>query len=156
MKLTLSKEYLTTPCQQFDFNNPPLDIEDLSLSMIEFIKENGGAGLALNQVGFPYKVIAILGEPSFVMFNPRLVFEGNHLVLLDEGCLSYPGLVVPVKRSNHIKVRFQAPDGESYTKEFTGLTARVVLQELETLEGKIFYNSANRYYREKALRKWRD
>jgi peptide deformylase len=41
------------------------------------------------------------------------------------------------------------------TRQFTGMTARVFQHEVDHLDGIIFYNKANRYHRDTALRKWK-
>ena len=76
-------------------------------------------------------------------------------IVLDEGCLTYPGLYVKIKRPQHVRVRFQTPNGETLTKQFTGMTARIFQHELDHLDGIVFYNKANRYHREQAMRKWK-
>jgi peptide deformylase len=118
--------------------------------------DSNGIGLAANQVGIPYRVFAMRGQPeNFVCFNPRIVQYSNETIVLEEGCLTYPGLIVKIKRPQHIRCRFQTPNGDTLTKQFTGMTARVFQHELDHLNGKIFYNQANRVHRDQALKKWR-
>jgi peptide deformylase len=76
-------------------------------------------------------------------------------VSLEEGCLTFPGLTVKIKRPQHIRVRFTKPNNETITRQFTGMTARIFQHELDHLDGIIFYNRANRFHRDRALEKWR-
>lgn len=148
---------LTNECSNFDFNNPPMDPIDLAQSMVKFMYDNNGIGLAANQVGIPYRVFSMRGDPeNFVCFNPKLVQPSTMEVTLEEGCLSYPGLLVKIKRPQHIRCRFTLPNGEVLTKQFTGMTARIFQHELDHLNGIVFFNRANRYHRDKALKKWRN
>ena len=118
--------------------------------------ENNGLGLAANQVGVPYSVFAMRGQPqNYVCFNPRIVQPSAEEIILEEGCLSFPGLVVKVKRPRHIRVRFQLPNGETVTETFIGMTARVFQHEMDHLEGKLYFNRANRYHKEVAIKKWK-
>lgn len=147
---------LTTPCQKFDFKNPPFDPTEFAHQMVRFMYENNGIGLAANQVGVPYSVFCMRGHPeNFVCYNPRIVQFSTAQMELEEGCLTYPGLLVKITRPKSIKVRFATPNGETTTRKFTGLTARIIQHELDHLNGIIFYNRANRYHREQALRKWK-
>lgn len=140
----------------FDFNNSPTDPEQLAMDLVEMMKKSGGIGLSANQVGLNYRVFAMDGSPEmFVCFNPKIVMFGTETVTLEEGCLSYPGLLVKVKRPRDIKVRFTGPDGEIYTKTFTGITARVFQHELDHLDGITMLNRANRVHRDSALNKWK-
>ena len=141
--------------ESFDFSNPPVDPEKLAIAMVECMRKNNGLGLSANQVGLPYNMFVIEGEPAYACFNPKVVDISSEEVLLDEGCLSYPGLFVKIKRPRHVKVRFTGPDGETYTKKFTGMTARAFLHEYDHLRGQIFYQRANLVHRERAMRQWR-
>lgn len=148
---------LTKPCDVFDFSNPPMDPVELAENLVKTMYDHNGIGLAANQVGIPYRVFAMRGSPeNFVCFNPKLVQPSEMEVTLEEGCLTYPGLLVKVKRPQHVRVRFTGPDGQTYTKQFTGMTARIFQHELDHLDGIIFYNKANLYHKEKALKKWRN
>jgi peptide deformylase len=118
--------------------------------------EWNGLGLAANQVGVPYRVFAMRGQPqNFVCFNPRIVLPSSEQIILDEGCLSFPGLVVKVKRPRHIRVRFDTPNGDTRTETFIGMSARVFQHELDHLNGLLYFNKANRYHKEIALKKWK-
>jgi peptide deformylase len=144
---------LTTPCDPFDFDNPLGDPSELSVALIKLMNDYKAIGLAANQVGIPYRVFVMKGYPeNFVCFNPKIINHSNETELLDEACLSFPGVNVKVKRSKEIRVRFQTPSGETATMNFSGLTARVFQHELDHLDGKLFFNRANRYHRDKALK----
>lgn len=148
---------LTKPCDVFDFSNPPIDPIEFAKDLIKTMYDSNGIGLSANQVGIPYRVFAMRGAPeNFVCYNPKLVQPSEMEVILEEGCLTYQGLLVKIKRPQHIRVRFTTPNGETLTKQFTGMTARTFQHELDHLDGIIFYNRANRYHRDQALRKWKN
>lgn len=157
MNLVSNKDpVLTTSCQYFDFSEPPFDPVEFSQELVKFMYEHNSIGLAANQVGVPYQIFVMRGDPeNFVCFNPKIVLPSVEVVSLEEGCLSYPGLLVKVKRPQHVRVRFHTPNGDVLTKTFTGLTARIFQHELEHLEGKRFIDNANRYHKEQALKKWK-
>ena len=147
---------LTRVCESFDFSNPPFNPIEFAQELVKHMYDWNGLGLAANQVGLPYRVFAMRGSPeNFVCFNPRIVDRTTEEVALEEGCLSYPGLLVKIKRPKSIKVRFAMANGEVRTDTFTGMTARIFQHELGHLDGEIFYNKASRYHRDKALEKWR-
>ena len=147
---------LHTQCQYFDFKTPPFDPLEFSQKLVGFMYENNGIGLAANQIGVPYSVFCMRAHPeNFVCFNPKVVQFSNQTIVLEEACLSYPRLLIKIKRPQHIRVRFNTPNGDTLTKQFTGLAARMFLHEMEHIQGKIFYSSANFYHKEQALKKWR-
>jgi peptide deformylase len=147
---------LKTLCKPFDFLNPPFDPIEFSQNLVKFMYEKNGLGLAANQVGIPYRIFAMRAAPeNFVCFNPRIVMPGTDQIVLEEGCLTFPGLLVKIKRSQHIKVRFQIPNGDTLTKQFTGLSARIFQHELDHLDGVVYYQRANKFHREQAMKRWK-
>lgn len=149
----LSDEYLRAKTERFDFADPPIDPVELATILTETMLRENGAGLAANQVGFPYSVFVIKSDPIIAAFNPRVVDYLGEEVYLDEGCLSWPNLIVKIKRPEGVRLRFTMPNGETITREFHGLTARVVLHELDHLAGEVFYEKATRYHRELAFKR---
>ena len=89
------------------------------------------------------------------MFNPKIVDMSNETDYMVEGCLSFPGLLVKVKRARKIKVRFTFPNSQIVTKKFEGLSSRVIQHEIDHLNGITFKDRATRYHLEKALKKTR-
>lgn len=120
------------------------------------VHEAGGICLAAPQVGVNYRVFALRGSPeNFVCFNPKVVLPSTEEIRLEETSLSYPGLVVKVKRPQHVKVRFATPNGQVRTETFTGLTARCFQHCMDFIEGEKFYMKANPIHRQQAMRKWK-
>ena len=146
---------LTTKAENFEFRTPPTDPYELAHDLVHFMYEKNGIGLAANQVGLPYRAFAMRGHPqNFVCFNPRIVQPSEQEVILEEGCLTYPGLLVKIKRPQHVRVRFTMANGETRTDTFTGMTARIFQHELDHLNGIKFFDRANRYHRDQAMKKW--
>ena len=155
MILTYPHPSLTTPAIPFDFKEPPGDPQELSTLLMQVMNSVNAVGLAANQLGIPYSVFVLRGYPhNFVCFNPKIVFYSPEEEAENEGCLSFPGVDIKVKRSKEIRVRFQTPSGEMVTHTFSGLTARAFQHEMDHLEGKIFVNRASRVHRDKAMRKY--
>jgi peptide deformylase len=134
----------------FDFSNPVMDPLQLYTDLAETMRENNGMGLSANQIGVRTRAFVMRAEEIIGVFNPRVVDESSETVTLEEGCLSYPNLFVKIKRPKSIKVRFTTPAGETSTKTFTGMTARVFLHELDHLDGVVYTSRANRYHLDQA------
>jgi len=149
-----SSSILREPTQVFDFENPQIDPLKLYLDLSRTMRENGGIGLSANQVGLPYRVFVL--ESSYGvpigMFNPKIV-NTNGEAILDEGCLSFPDLLVKIKRGTHVRVRFAEWNGEVHTKPFEGLTARAIQHEVDHLDGITMRDRSNPIHYERALNK---
>ena len=137
----------------FDFQNPPVDPIQLARDLYETMVEHKGLGLAAPQVGLPYRVFALYAVPGIVCFNPRVVDSTTEEIALEEGCLTYPNLVLSIKRPRRIKVRYFEPNSNVVTKVLDGMTARCFLHELDHLNGIMYTRKANRIHLERALRK---
>jgi peptide deformylase len=137
----------------FDFTNPPVNPLDLVSDLAETMLHNNGIGLSANQCGLPYRVFVMYGEELIPCFNPRIVDMSAETVVMEEGCLSHPGLFVKIKRPRRIKVRYTEPNGHTTTRVFDGITARVFQHELDHLNGVNYQQRANKLHLEQARKK---
>lgn len=123
----------------FDFENPPMDPKTLEKEMLEFMYARDGIGLAANQVGVRARVF-VMGhkdnpEAGMAFFNPIIVANTEKVEDLEEGCLSFPGVYVKIKRPSAIKARWQNSSGEWEEGEFDGYNCKCFLHEFDHLEG---------------------
>lgn len=150
-------ELLTTELVPFSFSNPLLPPWEVALNMVNTMKYNKGIGLAANQVGLPFQVFVMDGNPPLAIFNPKIIKYGDEFgeEIQFEGCLTYPGLFVKVKRYKVLTAKYQDADGRPHTEIFTGVTARVFQHEYDHLMGVKFFDRATLFHREQAFRKWK-
>ena len=103
-----------------------------------------GIGLAATQVGVLKRLIIVnIGEDDdeeyepLVLFNPEILSaEGE--VVVEEGCLSIPDVTADVKRPESIVVEGIDIQSEPVHIETDGLLARVLLHEIDHLNGVLF------------------
>lgn len=154
--MKLINDKLTEKTIPFDFVNPPMNPHDLISEMSDVMVQNRGIGLAANQIGYPWSVF-ILGtyldrENIISVFNPILVDSFGEEVYIEEGCLSYPGLFLKIKRPSNIRVRYTTVKGNTDTVKFEGLTARIFQHEFDHLQGIDFRKRATYYHYQKAIK----
>jgi peptide deformylase len=126
----------------FDFANPVQDPVQLEQEMLQFMYARDGIGLAANQVGIKARVF-VMGhkadpEAGMAFFNPVVLANTDDIDDLEEGCLSFPGIFVNIKRPKAIKARWQNSKGEFVEGEFRGYECKCFLHELDHLEGIVF------------------
>jgi peptide deformylase len=138
---------------EYDFEKPPIDPIELATQLVECMRVNKGIGLAAPQVGLPYRVFCMENELPIVCFNPKIVYTSQNFIEMEEGCLSYPGLMLKVSRPETIRVRFQTPYGKIITDKYSGLSARVFQHELDHLDGICFTDKVSRLKLDVAKRK---
>lgn len=111
----------------------PLDwVERLLCTMYRY----HGLGLAANQIGCNHRIFVMRVPNGIerVFINPKITASSDELVTETEGCLSLPGLFVPVMR--HLTIDVSGQDGDKlYTIGLEGLEARVAQHEIDHLNG---------------------
>jgi peptide deformylase len=148
---------LRSKMPEFDFSNPIVDPKELEKNLIETMFASGGIGLAANQAGIEARAFA-MGDPRIpenatVFFNPIVTANTDDIADLEEGCLSFPGIYVNIKRPKAIKVSWQNSSGEQLEGEFDGYMCKVFLHELDHLEGVVFSDRVSQLKWAMALKK---
>lgn len=136
----------------------------LIYDMFETMHKASGIGLAATQVGEMKRVIVIDVTPTeeekdeegedtapakakaakdtdgpkqLVLINPE-VMDSSGEFLMEEGCLSIPDVRSEVKRAESVKIRFRDANFQKTELEAGGLLARVILHEIDHLNGVLF------------------
>jgi peptide deformylase len=118
-----------------------------------------GVGLAAPQLGISQRLLVYrigLDAPVIALANPELEWSSRDQDMLDEGCLSIPGITVDVERPVHVRVRAIDEEGEQRLVEASGLEARVIQHEMDHLDGVLILDRTSRDERKRALRELRE
>lgn len=135
--------------------------KDLEIAMCNFMIEANGIGLAANQIGITKRVFVmgsnnIPGFPApFAVFNPRIVEASKEMILDQEGCLSYPGLFLTVKRPSWVIAEYQNSQGDTIEAKFEGYLAKCFQHELDHLDGVCFVDKVSQMKLNLAMKKLR-
>ena len=112
-------------------------------SMFETMRHHKGVGLAAPQVGINQRIFVVdIGQGPWAFFNLK-VLQKTGAEILEEGCLSIPGINLKIKRANKILVSYLDENNNLLKATFTGLMARVVQHENDHLDGKLIIDYAN-------------
>ncbi|MCD8261316.1 MAG: peptide deformylase [Bacteroides sp.] len=125
------------------------NLKELIQNIFETMYNADGVGLAAPQVGLPIRLVVItldvLSEekPEFkdfnkVYINPRILETDGEEVLMEEGCLSLPGIHESVKRKDRIRVKYMDEEFNEHEEVVEGYLARVMQHEFDHLDGKMF------------------
>ncbi len=149
---------LRKKAEDFDFDKNLYDPKELFEGMRDLMCAKRGVGLAAPQCGIPLNVF-VMGnplDPALVIpvFNPKIIDIIGDDEYYDEGCLSFPGLFIRIKRPNAIRVRYTTYNKNvTDTIKFDGMTARIFLHEYDHLQGILYTERAKAYHLERAQRK---
>jgi peptide deformylase len=138
-------------------------VRQLVADMAESMAAADGAGLAAIQVGAPVRLFIVdgpvaggeEGSPPKVFINPEIVELSPECQTGDEGCLSFPGIFVPVKRGMRARVRAMGLDGQMFEAEGEALFARALQHETDHLNGRLLIDQVGPVKREIIKRKLR-
>lgn len=114
-------------------------IQKLIADMFETMYAAPGVGLAASQVGLPLRlmVIALPEQEEICLINPEVVKrKGERLV--DEGCLSVPGYMGQIKRSETITVKGRDRQGKEVRIKADELLAQALEHEIDHINGVLY------------------
>ncbi len=119
------------------------DIVDLAEQMVHTMHSAPGLGLAAPQVNQSVRLITAdlsVGEKNedlIILINPELSSQEGEQIL-EEGCLSVPGINEKVTRPYKVKVKGIDLQEKEREIEAEGLLARILCHEIDHINGKLF------------------
>ena len=153
-------EGLLQVCEECDLADKTLP--KLAKQMAKTMYKNSGCGIAAPQVGVNKRLIVVDCDQDegrrdpIVLVNPELVETRGRLVTEGEGCLSCPGITVPIARREIAVVRYFDLEGTQWEIEGDGLLGRCLQHEIDHLNGKTLFESADLKTRVQALADYED
>jgi peptide deformylase len=137
------------------------ETKKLVADMVETMYSKNGAGLAAIQVGSDKRIFIVEASVAggdendhpIVFINPTIEWLSDETETSDEGCLSFPGIYVPIKRSLRARVRATGLDGSEFVAEGEGLYARAMQHEHDHLINKLLIDYVGPLKRQMIKRK---
>tara|TARA_R110000868_G_scaffold158036_3_gene385818 strand:+ start:74528 stop:75031 length:504 start_codon:yes stop_codon:yes gene_type:complete len=132
------------------------DIRQLADDMLETMYADNGAGLAAPQVGVQKRIFVCdlshdKTKPQ-VFINPEII-ETEGIQIIEEGCLSFPGVWAKVERPAWLRVKALDRDGNEFEVEAEKIFAECIDHETEHLNGVLYVDHLSSLKRERLLKK---
>lgn len=148
------EKFLRTKTADFDFSKfSKKEIRGLIDLMRKIMKTHAGVGLSANQIGLPFRFfIAEFREKEenppklYAIFNPEITKFSKEKNLMEEGCLSAPGLYGEIERSREIVLTGLDKNGRTIKIKARGILARIFQHETDHLNGILFIDKAEKLY----------
>jgi len=131
------------------------EIRTLVDDMIDTMRngETPAVGLAAPQVGRAMAIFVAEPPPDYegteavhdgavVMINPEIILGSGHTVV-EEGCVSCPGITADVERPARVVIKGLDIDGNEVKLDVDGALARIFQHEYDHLQGKFFFDHVN-------------
>lgn len=144
---------LSSSCVPVDLKNAAALVQDL----LDTVALPGRAGVAANQIGVGLRAFAYSVEDAVgYLLNPSIIYSEGEVTLLDEGCLSVPGLWHPTPRYPKVLARGQLLDGSIVEISGEGLLAQALQHECDHLDGLLYLDRLEPAQRKIAMRELRE
>ena len=156
--VTAPDPILRQVCEECNIEDKQL--KKLAKEMSRMMYQNDGCGLAAPQVGVLKRIVVIDCDVEsnkknpIVLINPEIMKLDGEEVIDEEGCLSLPGISVPIKRREWAQVRYLDLDGNELLIEGDGLLGRCLQHEIDHLNGRTLFESSAPMDRIRALREY--
>jgi peptide deformylase len=141
-------------------SDPIVTIDDrvrgLVADLLDSVRLPGRAGVAASQIGVNLRAFSynIDGDIGYIL-NPLIVELSGEPALIDEGCLSVPGLWYPTKRFSFARVTGIDLDGNPVELSGTGLMAQALQHEADHLDGLLYLDRLDKENRRAAMKEIR-
>ncbi len=128
-------------------------IEDMKDTLYHF----DAAGLAATQVDIQQRVFLMDASRDrselMIFINPEII-QKDGTMSWQEGCLSFPGVYIPLDHAKTVTVRYQDVTGAFQESTFSNDVRSVCVQhETDHLDGRLMIDALSRLKRERALKK---
>ena len=94
-----------------------------------------GRAIAAPQIGVQKRLICMLTDKPYVIINPTLEFVGEEMMELMDDCMSFPNLLVKVRRYRHCILRYRDEHWQPQEKRMDDDMAELIQHEYDHLDG---------------------
>jgi len=117
------------------------DLAETIQDLFDTMYNAKGAGLAAPQINLEKRIFVV--DPPYVDFkrvfiNPKILRTFGKENILEEGCLSIPGLDGPIVRKSDVEIEWYDENWKYHKEEFSGIKSRVIQHEYDHLEGTLW------------------
>jgi peptide deformylase len=142
-------------------SDPVTEIDDRIRGLVEDLLDSvrlpGRAGVAASQIGVNLRAFSynVDGQVGYIL-NPTLVELSGEPELVDEGCLSVPGLWFPTLRHPFARATGIDLDGNDIEVSGTGVMAQALQHETDHLDGLLYLDRLDKPARREAMKQVRE
>ena len=121
---------------QNDLSEVQKAVEDLHDTLMNFReKHNAGRAIAAPQIGYMKKLIYMNIDKPVIFINPVLDILSAEMFELWDDCMSFPDILVKVKRHKKCHVTFRDMDWNYQSLNFENSLSELIQHEVDHLNG---------------------
>ncbi len=127
---------ISKPVKREELKSLQPAIQDLHDIILEFrAKYNAGRAIASPQIGVMKRIICWNVEKPVTMINPELSNLSEEMFELWDDCMSFPNLLVRLKRHKKCTLHFLDENWEPHTWQLKDDLSELIQHEYDHLEG---------------------
>ena len=119
-------------------------VKDIIIDMAQTMEKQNGFGLAAPQIGISKRIIVVRADFGdrriLALVNPKITAKSKEIEEMEEGCLSFPGIFLKIKRHGKVEVEGMDINGKKISFSADGILARVFQHEIDHLDGIVFFS----------------
>ena len=111
-------------------------VEDLHDTLMEYRRVYGaGRAVAAPQIGIRKRLLYMYLDKPYVFINPVMMFPDEEMYELLDDCMSFPGLMVKVRRYRRAVIHYEDLQGERQEMALEGDLSELLQHEYDHLDG---------------------
>lgn len=127
---------ISTPITEEDLPNLKEWVEDLHDTLMEYRKVYGaGRAVAAPQIGIQKRLLYMYLDKAYVFVNPVMEFPDDETYELLDDCMSFPGLIVKVRRYKRAIIKYFDMDMNPQEMKLEGDLSELLQHEYDHLDG---------------------
>lgn len=127
---------ISEPLKKDEIENIKSIVQSLHDTLLDFReKYHAGRAIAAPQIGIKKRLLYMFIDKPVIFINPVLEFPDNELMEVLDDCMSFPNLLVKVKRHKRCKIKYLDMDWKEQMMYLEGDLAELLQHEYDHLDG---------------------
>ena len=124
------------PVQKSELSASLIIAKDMQDTMADFRKRHGwGRAIAAPQIGVLKRIVYLQLDNPWLILNPIMEAASTEMIELWDDCMSFPDLLVRVKRHVSFSMRWHDEHWTEQTLQIEGVLSELLQHELDHLDG---------------------
>ncbi len=124
------------PVQQSELSVAMAVARDLHDTMMSFRARRGwGRAIAAPQIGVLRRMVYLHIDRPWLIINPTITEASERMIELWDDCMSFPDLLVRVKRHLHFTLTYRDEQWAEHTLRIEGELSELLQHEIDHLDG---------------------
>ena len=127
---------ISEPLKKDEIENIKSIVQNLHDTLLDFKeKYHAGRAIAAPQIGVKKRLLYMFIDKPVIFINPVLEFPDDEMMKVLDDCMSFPNLLVKVKRYKRCRIKYLDMDWKEQEISLEGDLAELLQHEYDHLDG---------------------